>query len=132
MMRAGVKHTGKVLLVEDEPDIRFLMRKYLEASGYGVVEAANGREGVERALSEHPDVVVMDLSMPIVDGLSAARRIRRDERTWGVPVIAVSANVGRDFRVAAREAGCDEYVTKPLDFDRLDRILSRYCPAGEG
>ena len=128
-MRAGMNHRKTVLLVEDNGDIRFLLRTALELDGYRVVEAANGREGVERACRERPDLVLMDLTMPLVDGLTATRQLRRLRETRRVPVIAVSANDAEGFYEAALAAGCDEYITKPFDFDRLNSVLGQFCPA---
>ena len=130
-MRAGMNHQKTVLLAENNDDIRCLLRVALEAEGYRVVEAGDGGEAVERARRERPDVVLLDLSMPGVDGLEAARRLRSCEETRGVPVIAVSANPAEDFREAALAAGCDCYVSKPIDFDLLESLLRRYCPATE-
>lgn len=125
--QSGIGKT--VLLVEDSDDCRFMMRRLLEMSGYRVVEAANGREAVECAGRECPDVILMDLSLPVMDGLSATRYIRELENLCDVPIIAVSAYDTEDFFAAARTAGCNEYMTKPVDYDRLDTLLGRFCPA---
>jgi CheY-like chemotaxis protein len=130
-MRAGMNHQRTVLVAEDNDDIRSLLRVALEADGYRVVEAGDGGEVVERARRERPDVVLLDLSMPGADGLEAARRLRSSEVTKGVPLIAVSANPAEEFREAALAAGCDCYVSKPIDFDLLECLLRRYCPATE-
>ncbi|MGH9901499.1 MAG: response regulator [Pyrinomonadaceae bacterium] len=116
-----------VLLVEDFEDSRFMMRMLLEMSGYRVVEATDGREAVDCARRVCPDVILMDLSLPVMDGISATRHIRRQENLCDVPVIAVTAHDSEDYYDAARRAGCDEYVTKPVDYDRLDALLARYC-----
>src|SRR5438105_15758832 len=118
-MRAngGVK---TILLVEDFADSRFMMRRLLELDGYRVVEATTGREAVECARRECPDLILMDLSLPEMDGLTATRLIRELESLCDVPIIAVSAHDEATFHTRARAAGCDEYVTKPVDFDRLD------------
>ena len=114
-----------VLVVEDFEDNRFMMKRLLEMSGYRVIEAVNGQEAVDLAGSESPDVILMDLSLPILDGLTATRRIRRNTALRKVPIVAVSAHDTADFQADALAAGCDEYVTKPIDFDQLEHLLSR-------
>lgn len=116
--------SGKVVLVvEDFEDNRFMMRRLLEMSGYRVVEAVNGQQAVERAREERPDVILMDLSLPVLDGLAATRRIREEGGLGKVPIIAVSAHDSADFHAEALAAGCNEYVTKPIDFDQLVKLL---------
>jgi two-component system, cell cycle response regulator DivK len=114
-----------VLVVEDFADNRFMMRKLLEMSGYQVVEAVDGREAVEVAASARPDLILMDLSLPRLDGLDATRRIRELEGLGGVPIVAVSAHDTNDFHADALAAGCNEYVTKPIDFDELDALVKK-------
>jgi len=114
-----------VLVVEDFEDNRFMMKRLLEMSGYRVIEAVNGQEAVDLAGSESPDVILMDLSLPVLDGLTATRRIRRNAALHKVPIVAVSAHDTADFQADALAAGCDEYVTKPIDFDQLEHLLSR-------
>ena len=117
-----------VLLVEDTEDNRFMMRRLLEMSGYRVIEAVNGKQAVEAAISERPDLILMDLSLPMLDGLAATRRIREQNGSARVPIVAVSAHDSADFHAEALAAGCNEYVTKPIDFDQLERLLSRLVP----
>jgi two-component system cell cycle response regulator DivK len=114
-----------VLVVEDFEDNRFMMRRLLEMSGYRVVEAVNGQQAVEAACEENPDVILMDLSLPMLDGLAATRRIRERDRHSRIPIIAVSAHDSADFHAEALAAGCNEYVTKPIDFDQLIQLLDR-------
>ena len=114
-----------VLVVEDFEDNRFMMRRLLEMSGYRVVEAVNGKQAVEVAASEHPDIILMDLSLPMLDGLAATRRIRAQDGLRKVPIVAVSAHDSADFHAEALAAGCNEYVTKPIDFDQLVQLLDR-------
>src|SRR5918997_4992676 len=114
--RAPVK---TILVVEDYADSRLVLGRLLELSGYRVLEAANGREAVAMAERECPDVVLMDLQMPVLDGFTATSIIRRIESTCRVPVIAVSAQSTEDYVAAARRVGCDHFVPKPIDFDRL-------------
>jgi two-component system, cell cycle response regulator DivK len=114
-----------VLVVEDFEDNRFMMRRLLEMSGYQVVEAVNGNQAVELATSVRPDIILMDLSLPQLDGLAATRRIRTQDGLGKVPIVAVSAHDSADFHAEALAAGCNEYVTKPIDFDQLVNLLDR-------
>jgi CheY-like chemotaxis protein len=122
------KAVKTVLLVEDFEDNRFMMRRLLEMSGYRVVEAVNGKEAVEKAQAERPDLILMDLSLPHLDGLAATRRIRQQDGLSKVPIVAVSAHDTADFHADALAAGCNEYVTKPIDFDQLESLLERLIP----
>ena len=114
-----------ILVVEDFEDNRFMMRRLLEMSGYRVVEAVNGEQAVEAAERERPDLILMDLSLPKLDGLAATRRIREQNGAARVPIVAVSAHDTTDFHADALAAGCNEYVTKPIDFDQLVSLLDR-------
>ena len=114
-----------VLVVEDFADNRFMMRKLLEMSGYEVVEAVDGKEAVEVAESTRPDLILMDLSLPRLDGLDATLRIRELDGLRRVPIVAVSAHDTNDFHADALAAGCNEYVTKPIDFDELDALVKK-------
>jgi CheY-like chemotaxis protein len=114
-----------VLVVEDFEDNRFMMRRLLEMSGYRVVEAVNGEQAVEAAVGERPDLILMDLSLPKLDGLAATRRIRQQDGLSQTPIVAVSAHDTTDFHADALAAGCNEYVTKPIDFDQLEALLKK-------
>ena len=122
------KAAKTVLVVEDFEDNRFMMRRLLEMSGYRVIEAVNGQEAVDKAYAERPDLILMDLSLPHLDGLAATRRIRAYDGLGQVPIVAVSAHDTADFHADALAAGCNEYVTKPIDFDQLEHLLSRLVP----
>ena len=124
-MEAADATRPTVLVVEDFEDNRFMMRRLLEMSGYHVVEAVNGKQAVEMARSEHPAIILMDLSLPMLDGLAATRRIREQNGLGRVPIVAVSAHDSADFHAEALAAGCNEYVTKPIDFDQLVQLLDR-------
>ncbi|MCM3906386.1 MAG: response regulator [Pyrinomonadaceae bacterium] len=113
-----------VLLVEDTEDNRLMMRRLLELSGYRVSEAVNGVEAVKAAERETPNVILMDLSLPIVDGLTATRRIRQLPDLGEVPIIAVSAHDTADFHAEALAAGCDAYITKPIDYTELEDLIT--------
>ena len=100
-----------------------MMRRLLELSGYEVSEAVNGVEAVQAAESENPSVILMDLSLPLVDGLAATRRIRQLPDLATVPIIAVSAHDTADFHAEALAAGCDAYITKPIDYSELEDLI---------
>ncbi len=114
-----------VLLVEDTEDNRFMMRRLLEMTGYRVVEATNGEEAVRLAESEQPDLILMDLSLPVIDGLAATRAIRKLNGLSKTPIIAVSAHDTSDFQSDALAAGCDSYITKPIDFSQLEQLIAK-------
>lgn len=118
-------HEATVLLVEDTEDNRQMMGRLLEMSGFKVVEATNGREAVEAAEREHPEIILMDLSLPLIDGLAATRRIRDLPGLKRVPIVAVSAHDTADFHHEALAAGCDAYLTKPIDFSELEEVMRR-------
>jgi two-component system cell cycle response regulator DivK len=125
-MNTGSRHRKKtVMVVEDFEDNRFMMRRLLEMSGYEVLEAVNGEEAVEMARRENPGLILMDLSLPLLDGLAATRRIRQQPALRHVPIVAVSAHDTADFHADALAAGCNDYVTKPIDFDQLEELLGR-------
>lgn len=119
----------KVLLVEDTEDNRFMMRRLLEMSAYQVVEAVNGEEAIRIAAIEKPDIILMDLSLPVVDGLGATRSIRDLPELSDVPIIAVSAHDTADFHNEALAAGCNAYITKPIDFSELEELVARLLAA---
>jgi two-component system cell cycle response regulator DivK len=114
-----------ILLVEDIEDSRFLMRMGLEQLGYRVVEAGDGETAVKIALESHPDIILMDLSLPGMDGLAATAEIRKDESMREVPIVAVTAHQETDFREGAKASGFDAYVTKPIDLDFLGDLIAR-------
>jgi CheY-like chemotaxis protein len=116
---------GTLLLVEDTEDNRIMMKRLLEMSGYHVLEAVNGEQAVQLAAQQHPEVILMDLSLPLTDGLAATRRIRRLPGLSNVPIIAVSAHDTADFHSEALAAGCDAYMTKPIDFSELESVVNR-------
>jgi two-component system, cell cycle response regulator DivK len=116
----------KVLIVEDYEDTREFMKILLESYGYKVIEAADGIEAIDRVRQYHPDLILMDISLPVVDGLTATRAIREfDEASRTVPIIAVTA-FGKNYYKKAIEAGCNDLIDKPVDFDSLEPILKSY------
>jgi CheY-like chemotaxis protein len=119
------EQTETVLLVEDTEDNRFMMRRLLEMAGYRVVEATNGEEAVRFAESERPQLILMDLSLPVIDGLAATRAIRKLNGFRETPIVAVSAHDTSDFQAEALAAGCNSYITKPIDFSELELLIAR-------
>lgn len=115
----------KVLIVEDYEDTREFMKILVESYGYHVIEASDGIEAIDRVKQYHPDLILMDISLPMVDGLTATRTIREFDADAGVPIIAVTA-FGKNYYKKAMEAGCNELIDKPVDFDRLEPILRSY------
>lgn len=114
-----------VLLVDDYPDAREMYSEYLQFSGYDVVEAANGMEALQRAVDTTPDIILMDLSLPIMDGWEATRRLKADERTAEIPVVALTGHALAGISEGARQAGCDAFVTKPCLPEDLVREIQK-------
>ena len=114
-----------VMVVEDYDDTRLLLRQVLEMKGYRVVEAATGWEVLEVACREHPDLILMDLNLPVLDGLIATDLLRTYEGLRDVPIVAMTAYDTPAHRADAADAGCAEYLAKPIDFGQLDKLLNR-------
>jgi CheY-like chemotaxis protein len=116
----------KVLYVEDNDDNVYMLKMRLELlDDFEVVTAEDGEKGCAMALSEHPDIILMDLEMPGVDGWEATRRLKADPQTRDIPIIALSAHALAGSREKALAAGCDEFDTKPVEFERLLATLRR-------
>ncbi|MBG0794115.1 response regulator [Methylocystis sp. H62] len=109
----------KILLVEDNEMNRDMLSRRLRRNGYEVVIAIDGQQGVDMAAAESPDLILMDMSLPVIDGWEAARRVRENEATRKIPVIALTAHAMAGDREKAIEAGCDDYDTKPVEITRL-------------
>ena len=103
----------RVLLVDDYPDAREMYTEYLQYSGFDVVEAGNGMEALQRAVEAEPDIILMDLSLPVMDGWEATRRLKADQRTASIPVVALTGHALAGISEGAKKAGCDAFVTKP-------------------
>lgn len=114
----------KVLLVEDFEDTRLFLRLALEDHGFIVFEAENGEVAVQNANRDKPDVILMDLTMPHMDGFAAAKAMRQNDQLKNVPIIAVTAHHETDFRSDAKAAGFDAYVTKPIDVIWLKELIN--------
>lgn len=116
----------RVLLVEDFEDSRIGLAKLLETEGYDVLEAADGAEAIKIAIKSKPDIILMDLSLPVVDGLNATRKIKENEATNSIPIIALSAHSQDDVRPGAEAAGCVDFITKPVEFSELAAAISNH------
>ena len=114
------------MVVEDYDDTRLLLRQALEAKGYRVLEAINGQEAVELSMLEHPDLILMDLDLPILDGIAATQQIRQQSEMTRVPIIAVTAYPMSYTRVKAFAKGCNGYMAKPIDLTELQELVARY------
>ena len=122
----------KVLLVEDNEMNRDMLSRRLIRRGFEVVFAVNGKEGVDLARSEKPDIILMDMSLPVMDGWQATRCVKSDEATRSVPVIGLTAHAMSGDREKAIEAGCDDYDTKPVEIDRLIGKMKRLLGVAKG
>jgi two-component system cell cycle response regulator DivK len=117
-----------ILVVDDFDDTRLLLRTWLERKGFRVIEAENGNEAVLQAVSHAPDLIIMDVEMPELDGLSATRQIRSSLALKNVPVVAVSAYGAQQFRREALAAGCNEYVSTPFEPEDLEKVIRSFLP----
>jgi two-component system, cell cycle response regulator DivK len=115
-----------IMVVEDYDDTRMLLKQYLEGLGYSVLEASNGQEAVDIANHEHPDLILMDLDLPILDGIAATQQIRQQTELDKVPIVAVTAYPLSYSHVKAFAKGCNEYMAKPIDMTELERLVNRY------
>jgi CheY-like chemotaxis protein len=109
----------KVLLVEDNEMNRDMLSRRLARNGYEVVMAVDGQQAIAMAGSENPDIILMDMSLPVIDGWEATRRVKADPATQAIPVIALTAHAMAEDEKKARDAGCDDFDTKPVDIQRL-------------
>ena len=114
-----------VMVVDDYPDAREMYSEYLEYCGFEVVQAANGMEALQRALETQPDIILMDLSLPVMDGWEATRRLKADKRTERIPVVALTGHALAGISEGAKKAGCDAFVTKPCLPEDLVKEIRR-------
>jgi len=120
----------RILLVEDHEDNRNIYRTILEHYGYRVVVASDGRSGIQLAREERPDLILMDLSIPFVDGWEATRVLKQDVTTAAIPIIALSAHALAEDRERARDAGCDGYLAKPVEPRKVLAEVKRFLEDG--
>jgi two-component system, cell cycle response regulator DivK len=118
--------TKRILVVEDQEDLRGVLRTLLTGSGYEMLEAADGQVGVAKAKSERPDLILMDIQMPMLDGYGATRQIKADRNLASTPIIAVSSYAMKGDEERARASGCDHYVTKPYSPVQLLKLIRSY------
>ena len=117
-----------ILIVEDYEDTSLAMRLALEHKGYHIIEASDGEQAVRLAASERPEVVLMDLNLPVLDGFAAAQRIRANPELKETVIVAVTAHHDPELRARALAAGCNAFVTKPIDFEWLGDLISNLLP----
>jgi CheY-like chemotaxis protein len=122
----------RILLVEDNPDNRDMLSRRLIRRGFDVAFAEDGVQAVSKARDEAPDLILMDLSLPVMDGWEATRAIKADQATRAIPVIALTAHAAGPDRQRAIEAGCDDYDTKPVDLQRLLDKIQALLPSAAG
>ena len=122
---------AKILLVEDNEMNRDMLSRRLKRKGYDVVIAVDGRQGVEMASSESPDLILLDMSLPVMDGWEAARTLKADADCKHIPIIALTAHAMASDRDKALAAGCDEYDTKPVEFKRLLGKIAAFLNAAD-
>jgi len=115
----------KILIVEDYDDTREFMKYLLESFGYQVIEAADGFQAVETIRHQFPDLVLMDIALPVMDGLTATKTIRKFKEGAEIPIIAVTAH-GKQFYQKAIEAGCNDLIEKPIDFEQFEHVIQQY------
>jgi two-component system, cell cycle response regulator DivK len=114
----------RILVAEDVPDNLILLQSILEASGHQISVAFDGAQAIELAMAQIPDLILMDLSMPIIDGWEATRHIKSQPSTSHIPIIALTAHAMPGDRERAFSAGCNDYLTKPIDLEQIDRVLA--------
>ena len=120
--------TKCILIVEDQEDNRIILRRLLSSAGYDLIEAVNGEDGVALALSTRPDLILMDIQLPVMDGYEATRRIKSNAELKSIPVIAVTSYALSGDEAKARAAGCDAYVAKPFSPRQLLAKVREYLP----
>ncbi len=120
----------KILYVEDNDDNIYMLEQRLRRAGFAVVIARDGAEGVAMAVTERPDLILMDIGLPVVDGLEATRRLKAAPETKDIPVVALTANAMTGDREKAMSAGCDDFDTKPVDLPRLLEKIRALAPEG--
>ena len=121
----------KILYVEDNPDNIYMLTRRLTKKGFDIIVAGDGQEGIDKAIEEAPDLILMDLSLPTMDGWTATAKIKEIEAVKGIPVIALSAHAMPEHRDRALKAGCSDYDTKPVDIKRLLEKISKFIEIPE-
>ena len=124
--------TSTILIAEDNSDSREMMKVLLRSKGYGVIEAADGLQALEVALTELPDLVLLDLQLPLLDGVGVTRNLRQHPKLRAVPIVVISGYDQNQHRQSSFDAGCNEYLLKPIDFERFEEILNTFAPLSDG
>lgn len=117
---------AKVLYIEDNFDNRLLVRRILDAEGYQVLEAESAEQGLEMARGAIPDLIMIDINMPDMDGLTLTSMMKADEQLSAIPIVAITANVMRGDRERTLAAGCDGYIQKPIDIEEFPQMVAQY------
>lgn len=123
--------TKVILIVDDDPISLKLAGDMLRANGYPTIEATNGKQALKLAEANQPALILMDIRMPVMDGLEATRRLKKNATTKDIPIIALTALAMKDEEEKIRQAGCDGYLTKPLDIQQLLKEVAKYLPGGK-
>ena len=121
----------KILYVEDNPDNVYMLTRRLKKKGFELIIAGDGQEGIDKAIEESPDLILMDLSLPTMDGWTATAEIKKIEEVKDIPIIALSAHAMPEHRDRAIKAGCSDYDTKPVDIKRLLSKMAQYIGVPE-
>ena len=121
---------GRILVIDDDPMMRSLLSKYFTVKGHQVIEAEDGAHGIGLATKSHPDVVILDMEMPVLDGYSTLSIIRHSRRIPQVPVVVLTAKTDAVLRHDCEDAGCTDYITKPFDMDHLHQTVDARLKAG--
>ena len=121
----------KILYVEDNPDNVYMLTRRLKKKGFELIVAGDGQEGIDKAIEENPDLILMDLSLPTMDGWTATAKIKEIEQVKDIPIIALSAHAMPEHRDRALKAGCSDYDTKPVDIKRLLGKIGQYIELPE-
>jgi len=129
-MRTDIKSTPTIMIADCDEDNRCLLKSILELKGFNVLEAADGQEAFDIAIERQPDLVVIDLKLPVVSGFTVIRRIRRLAGLSETPIIAISSNKPISHSRLALAAGCAAHMEKPIEFDRLDLLIDQFLPGG--
>ena len=131
MIAASQERKPLVLVVDDFADNREMYSEYLTFAGYEVIEARNGKEAIDAAMERLPDIIIMDLSLPVMDGWEATRRLKADDRTRAIPVVALTGHALAGHSKGAKEAGCDSFLAKPCLPDQLVAEIRRMLEGGK-
>jgi len=126
MEALGIDLPKKILIVDDNQDSRELVVKILKARGYQTIEAVDGEEALEKAVAERPDLILMDRSLPKIDGYEVTRRLKGREEFKDIPIVALTAHAMRGDREKALEAGCEGYISKPINVRELPELIMSY------